>query len=243
MNAEADTSRPATAPTKRRRPALACVSCRRRKLRCDHAKPCNNCSKPGSDECVYPPTHTPVKQTSSRSRSKRSDGSWSRNRRSPSVQRVGEDTEASFTLLPSATNTPSSRVAQVQQQHQNGIGYRCAFVDRDQPLPPTPSSFVSAQNSQPAHGSARRDNVDNLLARISELEGTVARISGAKHQLQDDQNQTSKSNSSGQESNNLSGPRFGNQSSWMNSTSLVSSRSRVTPNCLLQHLLTTMVVH
>lgn len=39
---------------KRRRPALACTQCRRRKMRCDQNSPCNNCARSRRYECVYP---------------------------------------------------------------------------------------------------------------------------------------------------------------------------------------------
>jgi hypothetical protein len=33
-----------TPPTRRRRPALSCMECRRRKVKCDRANPCNHCT-------------------------------------------------------------------------------------------------------------------------------------------------------------------------------------------------------
>ncbi|RSL51072.1 hypothetical protein CEP54_011602 [Fusarium duplospermum] len=45
---------------KRRRPALACEQCRRRKVRCDRASPCNHCSKSSTlEQCTYVPIHVP----------------------------------------------------------------------------------------------------------------------------------------------------------------------------------------
>jgi hypothetical protein len=48
-----------TPPTvkKRRRPALACAQCRRRKIRCDQNTPCNNCVRSGIPDCTIPPNH------------------------------------------------------------------------------------------------------------------------------------------------------------------------------------------
>lgn len=40
-------------PKRRRRPALACVQCRGRKVRCDRTSPCNNCLKYPGSECTY----------------------------------------------------------------------------------------------------------------------------------------------------------------------------------------------
>ncbi|KAL4936383.1 hypothetical protein BDV06DRAFT_233450 [Aspergillus oleicola] len=38
---------------KRRRPKVSCVSCRRRKIRCNRARPCNNCLRFRTAACVY----------------------------------------------------------------------------------------------------------------------------------------------------------------------------------------------
>lgn len=40
-------------PRKRRRPALACVQCRTRKVRCDRNSPCSQCVKTKSSDCAY----------------------------------------------------------------------------------------------------------------------------------------------------------------------------------------------
>ncbi|KAI1773838.1 hypothetical protein F4818DRAFT_104159 [Hypoxylon cercidicola] len=41
----------------RPRRALACIPCRRKKLRCDHKHPCSNCTRSRSKACSYPGTH------------------------------------------------------------------------------------------------------------------------------------------------------------------------------------------
>lgn len=48
------TATPSQSAKKRRRPALACTECRRRKMKCDQQKPCNNCSRPRRFLCIYP---------------------------------------------------------------------------------------------------------------------------------------------------------------------------------------------
>lgn len=45
---------------KRRRPALSCEQCRRRKIRCDRLQPCSHCIKSGIPDCHYVPTHIPA---------------------------------------------------------------------------------------------------------------------------------------------------------------------------------------
>lgn len=47
-------------PRKRRRPALACVECRRRKIRCDRRTPCGHCVLLKFATCVYPDTHSTI---------------------------------------------------------------------------------------------------------------------------------------------------------------------------------------
>ncbi|KAF2646535.1 hypothetical protein P280DRAFT_544881 [Massarina eburnea CBS 473.64] len=41
------------APRRRRRPAVSCVLCRRRKIRCNRETPCSNCVRSKTDTCVY----------------------------------------------------------------------------------------------------------------------------------------------------------------------------------------------
>jgi Fungal Zn(2)-Cys(6) binuclear cluster domain len=42
-------------PRKRRRPALACFECRRKKIKCDRNNPCRQCTQNKSAKCVYGP--------------------------------------------------------------------------------------------------------------------------------------------------------------------------------------------
>ena len=46
-------SEPTAPPRKRRRPALSCEQCRRRKIKCDRNYPCNHCSQSKSAVCTY----------------------------------------------------------------------------------------------------------------------------------------------------------------------------------------------
>ncbi len=48
------------ASRKRRRPALACEECRRRKIKCDRKTPCDHCSKFKSLTCTYYPNPKPT---------------------------------------------------------------------------------------------------------------------------------------------------------------------------------------
>jgi hypothetical protein len=46
-------------PRKRRRPALSCNECRRRKVKCDQKVPCTPCTKSKTAVCKYDPDATP----------------------------------------------------------------------------------------------------------------------------------------------------------------------------------------
>lgn len=55
-----DMSETGTPLRKRRRPALSCVECRRRKIKCDREEPCNHCKKSKNAICVYKDAHPAV---------------------------------------------------------------------------------------------------------------------------------------------------------------------------------------
>lgn len=44
-----------TGPVQRRRPALSCVECRKRKVKCDRIRPCGPCTRIESPTCTYRP--------------------------------------------------------------------------------------------------------------------------------------------------------------------------------------------
>ena len=45
---------------KRRRPALSCVECRRRKIKCDRNSPCNHCKQSKKAVCIYKEDHPAI---------------------------------------------------------------------------------------------------------------------------------------------------------------------------------------
>jgi hypothetical protein len=77
---------PVRPPRKRRRPALSCVQCRRRKVKCDRKLPCTQCSQYNNTTCVYddpkvlarnkesPPTNPGTHNTSSTLLANQSNG-------------------------------------------------------------------------------------------------------------------------------------------------------------------------
>lgn len=53
-------------PKRRRRPALSCVECRLRKVKCDREKPCGACTRTKSPTCTYrPPQHAAARRARS----------------------------------------------------------------------------------------------------------------------------------------------------------------------------------
>jgi hypothetical protein len=59
--AEKDDEGPAK---RRRRPALSCVECRSRKVRCDRGKPCGACTRIRSQTCTFRPQRAGVRESS-----------------------------------------------------------------------------------------------------------------------------------------------------------------------------------
>jgi hypothetical protein len=55
----------AAPPQRRRRPALACLQCRRRKVKCDQNKPCNQCQRSKDGICTYDSGLNPSRTQSS----------------------------------------------------------------------------------------------------------------------------------------------------------------------------------
>ncbi|KAH7376723.1 hypothetical protein B0T11DRAFT_272835 [Plectosphaerella cucumerina] len=93
-------------PRRRRRPALSCLECRRRKIRCDRANPCGHCTLVKL-RCEFPEYHGPP-------RPPRSDTSASE-KAVPSVQVTPEE-------APFAKSTPQSTAGTVSLQGSSNAG-------------------------------------------------------------------------------------------------------------------------
>ena len=52
-------------PKKRRRPALSCVECRKRKVKCDRNQPCGPCKRMNVSTCTYVPNQKPARRAAS----------------------------------------------------------------------------------------------------------------------------------------------------------------------------------
>ncbi|KAH8594962.1 hypothetical protein B0O99DRAFT_624053 [Bisporella sp. PMI_857] len=132
----------AAPPQRRRRPALACLQCRRRKIKCDQSKPCNQCQRSRDVVCTYDSDLNP------------------HNSRQGHINIVRHELEAKFQL-----HTPESSIAATSAAHSpqtitasnsakpNHSGHHAApeyssvegfrtFVDTSS-IEPTPASWYS----------------------------------------------------------------------------------------------------
>jgi hypothetical protein len=186
---------------KRRRPALACRQCRRRKVRCDQNKPCNNCTKSRIADCTYPQNHVPGTTADKEQIS-------SRRQVVPLAPRVVAPltTERSPRVYGGIRNSPS-------------ISHGTAHSS---------SSLATSPNVNASHaGSQSRDDgsnvVDVLLARINNLERTVSELPGSD----DKAPRSTTASRPATPAKDKRSLRFGNQSNWLNNTSLYSKILRV----------------
>lgn len=93
-------------PRRRRRPALSCFECRRRKIRCDRANPCGHCTLVKL-RCEFPEYHGPP-------RPPRADTSASE-QAVPSIPVTPEE-------VPFAKTTPQSTAGTVSLQGSSNVG-------------------------------------------------------------------------------------------------------------------------
>ena len=189
-------------PKKRRRPALACVQCRRRKTRCDQNKPCNNCTKSRIVDCTYPPTHSPRSQVNRLATPRR---------QAPSL--------APRAAEPIANQSPPSPNSLLRHGLQYDAPHVVPAQEARSASSVTPSPAVNASEMSLQRCVGKTD-VDALLTRINELENTVSDLSSAHaHRIG---NSAAAQKSTSPARKGTSGHQFGNQSNWMSHTSLVS---------------------
>ncbi|KAJ5586917.1 uncharacterized protein N7459_002682 [Penicillium hispanicum] len=154
---------PGTAPAPRPLPDSAssrsCVTCRRRKVRCNKRSPCSNCTKAGID-CIFPPPGRAPRKSKRPpdaellSRLRRLEGviehlsgrngeqgsTSSTSPQQPAASNFGHASLDSSAAATTATTASAGSTAPppAQSNPQNGSG--CPFEDAD-PKKPTPSKF------------------------------------------------------------------------------------------------------
>lgn len=161
---------------RRRRPALSCQECRRRKIRCDHSSPCANCIR-HKTKCSYSPFtyHEPGASASVRS----GESSGTRSPRPTSATSTASPPPATLRLAPP---TPLSGVQSLGQTvdttpvAQNGsFLIPVASTSQDVELPSPDQSGQRPNQSEPNFN-------DILLKRIAKLEASlVAAQKGANN--------------------------------------------------------------
>ncbi|KAH8170206.1 fungal zn(2)-Cys(6) binuclear cluster domain-containing protein [Sarocladium implicatum] len=145
----------ATGARKRRRLAISCARCRRRKIKCDQCVPCNNCQRARVDDCTYPETHTPAKRASRRVASKSPPRHG--NPQLPLRYSEPRDRRAGNVAV-SEHSTPASR----QSRH---LSNHSALAEHE----PSRRRSVASPYSNPA---ALRAQIRNLEASLTALEQT-----------------------------------------------------------------------
>lgn len=192
-----------TPPRKRRRPALSCVQCRRRKIKCDRNTPCNNCmqSKKAATCCYNPVEALSPTTVSSRERTTNAptaqSASSSRGTSDHTIDSL-DPRETDF----SRTNFPSSRIVPFPENTQHG---------RDSK---EPESTVLASYSDTAGVQELRNRVHELEQRLSNSSGEQLPDSGVAHPAP----QTVMG-----AHGNMSKTRFFGEGHWMNSCKQVQT--------------------
>jgi hypothetical protein len=145
-------------PQRRRRPALSCLECRRRKIKCDREDPCKHCSI-AKYHCTY---RVYDNEPAARQQPQRADAG---------------------TPIPSSSSLPAPTLPQLPR---TGTTTSNTEVTVDAPLPQTISAHGSvgevARNAhRPGHSRSTEPNLQNLIQRIEDLEESITTNPGHKN--------------------------------------------------------------
>lgn len=156
-------------PKRRRRPAISCVECRRRKVKCDRVYPCKHCLSAGSS-CAYEDHNN-----------------------QPNIQRESQwpDAQRAWSS-PSARTSPTtaqpSRVSPILTSSEGFNGrpvlkpVKTALVNKQISTPQT------SNNSDPLPTAQEpQRTLDNLLKRVEELEN-ISKNSSPRQQIEAEDN-------------------------------------------------------
>jgi hypothetical protein len=189
---------------RRRRPALSCVECRMRKVKCDRAKPCGACTKIKSATCTFRPTRPGI-------RSERSE-------RSPEDDTsTGHSNDQEQEYLPRSSPQPSGPSddfdAMMNRYVAPGLLGECG--GKLKPLPTDRPSF----NLNSQSDSAQASIISSLLDRIHGLEEKLASVT-----LNDQPKSRTppRRESSGATSGQFVKSKFYGESHWINAIDPVS---------------------
>ncbi|KAF1829950.1 hypothetical protein BDW02DRAFT_650994 [Decorospora gaudefroyi] len=192
LTADTDGSGPAK---RRRRPALSCVECRMRKVKCDREKPCRACMRIKSATCTYRPLRPGIRSASEKS----PEATSSSHANDP-------DHGHSARSSPQPTGSSNEFDAMINRYVAPGV-----FGEHGKlkPLPPERPCFNLSSHPDSAQASL----ISSLLDRISSLEGRLAKTS-LDEQPRDGTLPTPES--SNDHSGQFLKSKFYGQSHWMN---------------------------
>lgn len=146
---------------KRRRPALSCIECRRRKIKCDRNLPCNHCKQTKNSECLYKSLH-----------------SASPNRRSSPITHVSlaqkssvEDSSQRATEVPLANDSP------YQYSSYQGLSTQAS------PIVPGWSKSERSSNENDSSASTSATTFDDIVDDAASLHEQGLARSERKEQL------------------------------------------------------------
>lgn len=196
-------------PKKRRRPALACEQCRRRKIRCDRNVPCNHCVKNQISTCSYAPTHIPASWAKRGNDSSRQNDTRERNENSQAFILPAPGTEKG---TPPSSEFISPQPSQWLYPVHDDTG--------------TSSVSGSGAGSMSMNKGSPND-VDWLKARLHHLEEKMSKVdmtSGDESEYYGKSPEGTES--TGPIRGTVSKTRYYGRSHWMNGTALVSLLQR-----------------
>lgn len=148
-------------PRRRRRPALSCNECRRRKVKCDQQVPCTPCSKAKTVVCNYDPDATPkgrLYSTNSLNSTSRILPRHPRNDFTPKVIAPS----ASRTVFPELTSQGSTVAGSPRQEIPQGQSVQ-ELNERIQQLEKMVTTMVNSEKVQPAPQNSPNVPIDGSI--------------------------------------------------------------------------------
>lgn len=207
---------------KRRRPALSCEQCRKRKVRCDRKEPCSPCTKSKmASVCSYAPTHIPP--------------SWRRKQQMALKEgtATAEGTERSgapVTILPVPNRSPpitteSSRPVDRKETFITMFGNDAEQTPSD-PVSESADPKPAPKNGKSWHASPKAEKVDWLMAKVHYLEEKLSEVVTISYDSPDREHESpADTGSSTSIQGTAAKTRYFGRSHWMNGAAMVSPLS------------------
>ncbi|KAK0702393.1 hypothetical protein B0H67DRAFT_395614 [Lasiosphaeris hirsuta] len=176
----------------RRRPALACESCRQRKVRCDRNLPCSTCIKSRSDACTYVPLRTGISPALSGARQPRALQPNSTRSNADSVPRRDHSLTPSsaYSTRPAAISSATNLPVDILVDRVKDLELQLSQA-RDQLAANSPASSANGQESSTVRTPG---SLDDLASQDTQINGGAggdtssihkARFFGPSHWMND----------------------------------------------------------